>query len=82
MPTKDEIVRLTQLYWTQAHVRRLHVASATMGLRYGLIIALRHPNYARAYVEATRRPEADQFEQGAVEEFMATVPIDVGGNGA
>ena len=82
MPTKDEIVRLTQLYWTQAHIRGLHARSASLGLRYGLIIALRQPNYARAYVEATRRSSADQFEQGAVEEFMTTVPIDAGGDGA
>ena len=82
MLTKDEVVRLTQLYWIHAHVRHLDVESATLGLRYGLIIALRHPNYAHAYVAATNRPESDQFEQRAVEEFITTVPIDAGGNGA
>ncbi len=82
MLTKDEIVRLTQSYWTRTHIRHIDVESAALGLRYGLIIALRHPNYARAYVAMTNRPESDQFEQGAVEEFMATVPIDVERNGA
>ncbi len=79
---KEDIVRLTNLYWTNiAGVRGLDARSATLGLRYGIIIALRHPNYARAYAKATHRPEADQFEAEAVKEFIAAVPLMVGDNG-
>jgi len=82
VPTENEVLRQTSLYWVQAHVGGIDPGSATLGLRYGIIIALRQPNYARAYAAATRRSEADPFEEKAVKEFMATVPLMVGGNGA
>ena len=81
MPDKDEVLMQTSLYWVQAHVPGLDIGSATLGLRYGMIIALGQPNYARAYTEATRRSEADPLEEEAVKEFMATVPLMAGGNG-
>ncbi len=81
MPDKHDITRLTTLYWAYARVPGLEVGSATLGLRYGLVIALRQPNYARAYLEATRDMGADRFEVEAVKEFMKAVPLMVGGDG-
>ena len=82
MTTRGDIDRLTQIYWMNARIPGLDVSSASAGLRYGIIIALNNPNYARAYANATRRPSADQFEENAVKEFIASVPLAVGGNGA
>ena len=83
MPTGDEVLMQTSLYWAQhTRISKLDIGSATLGVRYGMIIALRQPDYAQAYTKATRRPKADQFEEEAVKEFMAAVPLMAGGNGA
>ncbi|KKL08420.1 hypothetical protein LCGC14_2576030 [marine sediment metagenome] len=81
MPDRNKVLRQTSLYWVHANVPGLDIGSAIVGLRYGMIIALRQSNYARAYTEATPRPEADSFEEEAVKEFMAAVPMVAGGNG-
>ena len=78
MTDKDTVVRLTRLYWANTHLRGLDPGSASVGLRYGMIIALSFPDYARAYAAATHCPEADRFQHEAIKEFMAAVPMMAG----
>ena len=80
--TQHEIVRQTLSYWVEVHMPDLDPPSAAVGLRYGMIIALAYPDYARAYAAATHRPEADRFQDEAMKEFIAAVPMMVGEEGA
>ncbi len=82
MMTKREVIRQTQIYWENSRVMNLDAASASLGLRYGMIIALAYPDYARAYAAATHRPEADRFQDEAMKEFIAAVPMMAGEEGA
>ena len=81
MPRSD-VVRQTILYWVETHIADIDPASAAVGVRYGMIIALSYPDYARAYAAATHRPEADRFQEEAIKEFIATVPMAIGEEGA
>ena len=76
--TRGDIIRQTQIYWVNTQLRGLDPGSASMGLRYGMLIALSHPDYARAYADSTHRPEADKFQHEAIKEFMAAVPMMTG----
>ena len=80
--TQHEIVRQTLSYWAEVHMPDLDPPSASVGLRYGMIIALAYPDYARAYAAATHRPEADRFQHEAMKEFIAAVPMMAGEEGA
>jgi len=80
--TQHEIVRQTLSYWVEVHMPDLDPPSAAVGLRYGMIIALAYPDYARAYAAATHRPEADRFQDEAMKEFIAAVPMMAGEEGA
>lgn len=80
--TRDDVIRQTQAYWGETQLRGLDPGSASVGLRYGMLIALSYPDYARAYATATHRPEADQFQFEAIQEFMAAVPMISGEEGS
>ena len=82
MITRNEIERLTRLYWMTTGVKGIEPGSAAYGMRYGIVIALSQPNYARLYAEATHSPSAAQFEEEAIKEFVAAVPLGAEGNGA
>ncbi len=76
--TRSDVTRRTQIYWVEAQVPGIDPGSASLGLRYGMIIALSHPDYARAYTAATHRPEADPFQDEAIKAFMSAVPLMAG----
>ena len=76
--TKGEVIRRTQDYWANVNIPGLDPGSAAHGLRYGMIIALSHPDYARAYTAATHLPAADRYQEEAIKEFMAGVPMTAG----
>ncbi len=80
--TRSDVVRQTLSYWAEVHIHELDPGSASVGLRYGMIIALAYPDYARAYAAATHRPEADRFQDEAIKEFIAAVPMMAGEEGA
>ena len=80
--TQREIVRQTLSYWAEVHIPDLDPPSASVGLRYGMIIALAYPDYARAYAAATHRPEADKYQTEAMKEFIAAVPMMAGEEGS
>lgn len=48
----------------------------TAGMGYGMALALRHPEYAQAYVRLMGVPAGD----AAVDEFIEAVPIQVRGD--
>ena len=80
--TRGDIIRQTQIYWVNTQLRGLDPGSASVGLRYGMLIALSYPDYARLYAASTHRPEADKFQHEAIKEFMAAVPLTVEENGS
>ena len=79
---KDEVMRQTAMYWADVNVPGLDAGSAAHGLRYGMIIALSYPEYARAYTAATHLPAADRYQEEALKEFMAAVPLMAGEEGS
>jgi len=83
MVERDRIIQLTQTYWKGTDVG-FDINSASHGFRFGLVVALRHPEYAQAYKRLTYLPIADPLEEQTVQHFIESVPLvsKEGGNGA
>ena len=52
---------------------------ATTVVRFGMAVALRHPEYAQAYHRMTfgYLPEADKIEDAVIDEFIRYIPLSV-----
>lgn len=62
---------LTGKYWNKAMISGLDARSASVGLRFGMTVAMRHPEYAQAYLQITRLPE-----ERAIQGFIEMVPVE------
>ena len=66
---------LTGAYWNKAQIPGLDAKSASLGLRFGMMVAMRHPEYAQAYTQLTCLPVADPLEERAIQGFIEWVPM-------
>ena len=59
-------------------VQGLHAPSAAHGVRFGFAIAMRHPEYAQAFLKMTDIPilRARGSEERCVNDFVRRVPIE------
>jgi len=67
---------LTGSYWNEAKIPGLDAKSASLGLRFGMAVALRHPEYAQAYIQVTGLHTADPLEERAIQGFIEWVPME------
>ena len=78
---KQDIMQKTMAYFGQPSVSGLMQfpgrSIATMALRFGIAVALRHPEYAQAYHQLTKgiAPEADEVEDKVIDDFVKAIPL-------
>ncbi len=75
------IMYRTADYFAQEDIQTLMhnpgVVIAAMALRFGITVALRHPEYAQAYYQLTKgiAPEADELEDEVIDDFVKSVAL-------
>lgn len=62
---------------TESIARSVGPIAATLGFRFGMAVALRHPEYAQAYTRMTADSRADAVEDEVVTNFINAVPISM-----